>query len=222
MASDMDCREKPACKRPRTRRGCVEDHLKFRQQILDAAKGIYHSEGIDKLTIRALANTLAISPMLVYHYFADKTELITAMWDEILEQVTRFTFAGTDDIADPARRFRTQIEQNIQYWEQNPDQFKLVFLTDVTKCKQQKSRLDQTLLYSELVTRLTATLRELAPADVSDERIALARDLRVSIMIGYLHSRIVNRRFPWGDLDRLRQATVESIVAAVTRALHGG
>lgn len=218
----MDCREKPACKRPRTRRGCVEDHLKFRQEILDTAKGIYHADGIEKLTIRALANALSISPMLVYHYFADKTELITAMWDEILDEVTRFTYAGTEEIADPIQRFRVQIEQNIQYWEQNPDQFKLVFLTDVTKCKQQKSGRDQTLLYSELVTRLTATLQELAPAGgASDEQIALARDLRVSIMIGYLHSRIVNRRFPWGDMDRLRRSTVDTIVTTVIRTLHG-
>jgi AcrR family transcriptional regulator len=49
-----------------------------RDQILDAALALLAEAGLPALTMRALARSLDVDPMAVYHYFADKDELLTA------------------------------------------------------------------------------------------------------------------------------------------------
>jgi AcrR family transcriptional regulator len=65
--------------------------------ILDAAE-LVAAEGLDGLTIRALATELDSSPMALYRYFATKDELVDAMLDRVLGR-----FAMPDDTDDWAR-----------------------------------------------------------------------------------------------------------------------
>ena len=62
--------------------------------ILDAAEQIA-AQGLDGLTIRALATELDSSPMALYRYFATKDELVDAMLDRVLGR-----FAMADDTDD--------------------------------------------------------------------------------------------------------------------------
>ena len=71
-------RSVPAVRRTRTRRGSEVDHARFRQSALDAARTLYQQGGAEAVTMRAVAGRVGASPMLLYHYFADKTELIVA------------------------------------------------------------------------------------------------------------------------------------------------
>ena len=47
----------------------------------------------------------------------------------------------------------------------------------------------------------------------------LARDLRMALLVGYLHARLVNRRWPWGDFDALRDASLNAIAAGIEACL---
>ncbi|MBV8047392.1 MAG: TetR/AcrR family transcriptional regulator [Paludibacterium sp.] len=213
--------EKPSTKRPRTRRGCEEDYQKFRAEILATAKNIYQTHGIEKLTIRALANELSISPMLVYHYFADKVDLIIAMWDEILEQAFNFTFEHTEGISDVHERIRVQNERCFEFWENNPEKFRLVFLTDVSKCKRMETGLTATKYFSMMAAHLYAPIRELAQeTGASEAQIDQAQDLRSSMLIGYLYASVANTHFPRSDLAQLRATTLEAISICVDRILN--
>jgi hypothetical protein len=49
-----------------------------------------------------------------------------------------------------------------------------------------------------------------------------AEKLGFMMKLGYLQASMVNRRYPWGDLQRLRAATVEQILQTVTRCLLQG
>lgn len=49
-----------------------------RDQILDAALALLAESGLGALTMRSLARRLGVDPMAVYHYFADKDELLSA------------------------------------------------------------------------------------------------------------------------------------------------
>ncbi|MBX3201614.1 MAG: TetR/AcrR family transcriptional regulator [Labilithrix sp.] len=49
-----------------------------RDQILDAALALLAETGLGALTMRALARRLGIDPMAAYHYFADKSALLSA------------------------------------------------------------------------------------------------------------------------------------------------
>lgn len=58
-----------------------------RESIVDAAVAIVESEGLEKLTIRALARACSASPMAIYGHLATKEELLRAVAIRYLERV---------------------------------------------------------------------------------------------------------------------------------------
>ncbi len=59
----------------------------MRTAILSAAAGIFEAEGIDGLTIRAVAQAVGYSPGAMYEYFDSKEAILTALY-----------FGGTDGL----------------------------------------------------------------------------------------------------------------------------
>jgi AcrR family transcriptional regulator len=51
--------------------------------IVEAALAVVSRIGLDRLTMRAVATELGVSPMAIYHHLADKNELVEAMLEEI-------------------------------------------------------------------------------------------------------------------------------------------
>lgn len=52
-----------------------------RERVLDAAVGVADAGGIASLTIRSLAQALGVKPMSVYHYVANKDEILDGIVD---------------------------------------------------------------------------------------------------------------------------------------------
>lgn len=53
---------------------------------LNAALEIIRKQGVDKLTMRKVAQHLDVSPMAIYKHFASKDELLKAMLDSFIER----------------------------------------------------------------------------------------------------------------------------------------
>ncbi|KXF80752.1 TetR/AcrR family transcriptional regulator [Enterovibrio coralii] len=70
------------------------------EAIIDAAKGLMLKEG-KVPSIRALALSLAVDPMAIYHYFANKAALLEAI-----------TTSLVDDIYQPATEDDWEVELN--------------------------------------------------------------------------------------------------------------
>ena len=86
------------------------------------------------------------------------------------------------------------------------------------------SPLTRAAAYQRYVGRTEKLVDELIAEVGGDPRRALlARDLRLSLMLGYLHSRLVNTRYPWSDFAALRTCAIETIargVEACVRKAH--
>jgi AcrR family transcriptional regulator len=61
------------------RDGVRED---LRQRIVEAARDIVSEEGLDGLSMRALAVRIGYSPATIYHHFHDKEELLGSVMEE--------------------------------------------------------------------------------------------------------------------------------------------
>jgi TetR/AcrR family transcriptional regulator, tetracycline repressor protein len=57
-----------------------------REVILDAALRVTEREGFDRLTMRALASELGVTPMAIYYHVPDKESLVSLVVDEIHAQ----------------------------------------------------------------------------------------------------------------------------------------
>ena len=58
-----------------------------RDRVLDAAMVVADAGGIAALTIRSLAQQLGVKPMSVYHYVANKDEIIDAIVDLVFSEI---------------------------------------------------------------------------------------------------------------------------------------
>ena len=67
-----------------------------RERVLDGAMAIADAGGIGSLTIRSLAQELGVKPMSVYHYVANKDEIIDGIVDLVFGEIELPVRAGGD------------------------------------------------------------------------------------------------------------------------------
>jgi|SRR6478752_2120663 len=70
-----------------TRRGPGQRAGLDRQQVLAAARDLLASRGLDGMTMRALAEQLAVAPNTLYSHVANKTALLDEVLDDVLGAV---------------------------------------------------------------------------------------------------------------------------------------
>lgn len=57
-----------------------------RERVIESARALADAHGLDALTIRALATHLGVKPMSIYHYVANKEQLLDALVDSVFEE----------------------------------------------------------------------------------------------------------------------------------------
>jgi AcrR family transcriptional regulator len=73
-----------------------------RVRVLKGAIAIAGQSGIGSLTIRSLAQSLGVKPMSVYHYVANKDEILDGIVDLVFSQITLPSITGD---------WRTELQQ---------------------------------------------------------------------------------------------------------------
>jgi len=99
----------------------------LRSETLSAARKLIKEEGYQGLTIRKLAQRMECSPMALYSYFADKQALLTALALEGFEKVAK-RFDSTVH-RDPLIALRKILLDYIAYAEENPNEYRVLFLS---------------------------------------------------------------------------------------------
>ena len=209
--------------RARVRRGSEADADKLRDELLATALALFMQGGLQAVTMRAVATQVGVSAMTPYRYFEDKSHLLRGIWQHVLGTAWRGMLAASRDTADVHDRIRTQIGAFIDYWEANPQHYRLVYMTEQTTRRDEHDALSALPIYAGVLDASLSASRELAQRVGGDPAHAkLASDIRFMMVSGYLHARLVNRRYPWGDVDVLRPAFIELILDAMTNCLRNG
>jgi len=68
-----------------------------RERVLEAAIAVADTRGIAALTIRSLAQHLGVKPMSLYHYVANKSEILDAIVDVVLARSSCPRWTGTGE-----------------------------------------------------------------------------------------------------------------------------
>jgi AcrR family transcriptional regulator len=132
--------ENPA-KRKGTLRGRRERYRsELRAETLSAARELIRKEGYQGLTVRKLAQRMECSPMALYSYFADKQALLIALAQEGFEKVAK-RFDSTAR-RDPITALRKILLDYIAYAEENPNEYRILFLSVETLGQLELSRED--------------------------------------------------------------------------------
>ena len=210
--------------RKRVRRNNEQDADRLREQFVDAAFALFAEGGLAAVSIRSVAARVGVSPMVLYWYFADKSELLIGLTLAVLKNLSDQLRETVDAQTMPRERLRALIECFLSYWEKNPGRFVLVYgFTDIGKSREGKSKLASYPMYGDLLEVSQGVTTEFAhELGVSTEHVKLATDVRHAMLLGYLHGTMVVSRYPWSPLDTLRAAYVDLVVETVERCLRDG
>lgn len=104
-------------------------HGNLRAELLALAADVLASEGAEALSLRDLASRLGVSRAAPYRHFSSKDELLQAVAIDGLEKVTAAYERAEKLDAPPRERLRAACEAYLDFAEEFPGLFGLLFST---------------------------------------------------------------------------------------------
>ena len=104
-----------------------EEAQKTRQQLIEAAIGLFATRGVSSTTLTDIADAAQLTRGAVYWHFSSKAEIFNAIWDQQLpmrEMIRDRLILSEND--DPLLMLREQFIVALQYIESEPRQYALL------------------------------------------------------------------------------------------------
>lgn len=111
---------------PKERR--EREREEVRTRILDAARELFATEGVDSVTMRRIAEKIEYSPTAIYFHFRDKEALLEELCNCDFGSFAQ-GFAEIAKIADPVERLRQAGYGYIHFGLRNPSHYRFMFMT---------------------------------------------------------------------------------------------
>jgi AcrR family transcriptional regulator len=100
----------------------------LREKILEAARELFNSAGVEATTMRAIAERIEYSPTAIYSHFADKEALLQELCLNDFQSLAE-KFAALGKIADPIKRLRRLGQAYADFGMNYPQAYTFMFLT---------------------------------------------------------------------------------------------
>ncbi len=114
---------------PRERR--EREREEIRTRILDAARELFASEGVESVTMRRVADRIEYSPTAIYFHFRDKDALLAELCDCDFRAFSQ-NFTEIARIPDPVERLRQAGRAYVAFGLEHPSHYRLMFMTPKT------------------------------------------------------------------------------------------
>ena len=101
----------------------------LRGLILEAARKLFLEKGVDKTSIRNIADKIEYSPGIIYHYFRDKNEIFHALHQGGFQALgEKMQVLGA--VKNPMERLIAMGSIYINFAMENPDMYDLMFIKE--------------------------------------------------------------------------------------------
>lgn len=131
----------------------------LRTGIIDAARELFIHNGVEAVTMRAVANKIGYSATSIYLYFSDKEQLLRAVVDADVLKLAQ-ALQSTLSISDPLQRFLQFGQHYVQFALTNPNHYRMMFMTQHPPCDPALSSIEQNNpeqdAYSQLIAVVTS------------------------------------------------------------------
>ncbi|PTB94280.1 TetR family transcriptional regulator [Marivirga lumbricoides] len=107
----------------------IREKEELTRNILDAARSLFIEKGIDKTSIRNIADKIEYSPGIIYHYFKDKNEIFHALHSEGFNEL-RKRMRVLVSVDNPMERLKALGKVYIQFAIENTDMYDLMFIKE--------------------------------------------------------------------------------------------
>ncbi|MEP6731504.1 MAG: TetR/AcrR family transcriptional regulator [bacterium] len=100
----------------------------IRTRILDAARELFVRDGVDAVTMRAIAKQIEYTPTTIYHHFRDKQALLEELCLRDLSSLAH-AFQSIGRIEDPVDRLRRLGLAYVDFAVDHPAHYQFMFMT---------------------------------------------------------------------------------------------
>jgi AcrR family transcriptional regulator len=108
-----------------------QEKEELRQIILKAASELFLEQGYDRFSMRQLAERIGYSAATLYLYFQDKDALLFTVVDEGYTRFAQLLIEASNSGSDPWGRLRALGQAYVSFGLQNPDYYRLMFMSRV-------------------------------------------------------------------------------------------
>lgn len=188
----------------------------MREDILNAARQILASSGVDGISIRKIAGMIEYSPAIIYHYFKNKEEIIEILIEEnyrkILANLSSLDTCGKT----PEEKLKESIKSFIILAVQLGDAYKSIMLNNSVTVLAHTSVLQQGAACERpAIGMLCETLRKLPGfTKKADAQVELTAQIIWSLAFG-LSLRLIVEQVDDVQRQRLIDYTADSVLCAL-------
>jgi AcrR family transcriptional regulator len=191
-------------------------HGDLRRAMIEAALRAVEREGVEALSLRAVARSLGVSPRAPYRHFATKEELLAAVAVEGIRLARAFTEERLASVGDdPVERLRVAVEAYVLFAARHPAAFKVMYAPYATVHEEApdllraRSEGHAAMMACIVAGQEAGTIRDGDPMLLGLGLLSGMHGLAVLLVEGQL-----------GRYDR--PVVVETLAASVTRFLFEG
>lgn len=106
----------------------ARERVETRDLILAAAREMFAKDGVEAVTMRAIAERIEYTPTALYHHFPSKQALLTELCESDFASLARH-FQGKAVPTDPVERLFAIGEAYLQFAIEFPAQYRFMFMT---------------------------------------------------------------------------------------------
>lgn len=115
----------------RNRQVAAKENL--RQEIMDAAREMFVSEGYQSVSMRKIAEKINYSPTTIYLYFKDKNDLLHQICEQTFARLTENITAIKRLSDNPLEKLRSGLREYIYFGLKNPSQYEIIFISPLPR-----------------------------------------------------------------------------------------
>jgi AcrR family transcriptional regulator len=101
----------------------------LRQEILDAAREMFASEGYKNVSMRKIADKIEYSPTTIYLYFKDKSDLLHQICEETFARLARHLSEITAEETNALAGLRKGLRAYVEFGLEHPNHYEVAFIT---------------------------------------------------------------------------------------------
>jgi AcrR family transcriptional regulator len=195
-------------------------HGDLRSALLAAARGILDREGVDAVTVRAVAREAGVAHSAPANHFKDRAALLTALAIDVMLELTQEIDRMVED-AGPGATPRKQVEAFaravMRYGLSHPQRYQLIWRRDSLDARDEKLEASGAAIYDRLGALLKRSAGD-GPYDL-DTRIIAAW----SMAHGYISLRLGGILVAGADgaTGESREEAIIGLLASMFDAKHG-
>lgn len=195
--------------RSRVRKPKGEGHSR-RAEILAAAERIFVEHGYEGATIRKIADEVGLSSTALYMHFPDKGAILHEICRAAFEALTEATRNLIGEDAPAEQRLRAMIEGYVRFGFDNPNAYRLVYMTRPLEARDGAQTAAQEVGYS-LFSAFQAVVDEAAAAGRLKAEPRAAAQAIWAGGHGVVSLMITKPYFDWVERERLTRTLLDAL-----------